>query len=93
MKVVLAVAGVLLLTTTVAVAQQGKTAKEKAPAGCVACEALCDWCMSLGLQAKSGADKCHSGCRSWGAMVGLKTVYVHKNRSLCGASTYAPRCN
>jgi len=94
MKVLVALAGaLLLLTTTASVAQQGKIPKEKAPAGCISCEALCNWCISLGLQSKDNASQCHGGCRAWGSMVGLSTVYVHKNRSLCGTNNYAPRCN
>lgn len=89
MRVILALTGSLLLTATTSVAQQGKA---KAPAGCIPCEALCNWCASLGRQEKD-TSKCHRGCRSWGAMVGLSTVYVKKNRSLCGTGNYAPRCN
>jgi hypothetical protein len=67
--------------------------KDKAPAGCIRCEELCTWCVSLGRQPKAELGKCHQGCRSWGSMVGQSTVYVHKNRSLCGTGSYAPRCN
>ena len=88
MKVVLAVVAALLLSITASVAQQAKM-----PKGCIPCEALCDWCISLGKQDAVGRSKCHEGCRSWGLMVGLGTVYVHKNRSLCGKGNYAPRCN
>ena len=89
MKPVVTLGGALLFTTTASIAQQGKG---KAPAGCIPCEALCNWCASLGLQEKN-TSKCHQGCRSWGSMVGLSTVYVKKNRSLCGTGNYAPRCN
>jgi hypothetical protein len=91
MKIVLVIAA-LLLATTASFAQQGKTPKDKAPAGCIPCEALCRLCASKGLQKKDTAD-CEAGCRSWGAMVGLKQVYVHRNLSLCGKGNYAPRCN
>jgi hypothetical protein len=90
-KITIALIGLFLLTT-VSAAQPAKSAKDKAPAGCIPCEALCTWCASLGLQPKD-TSKCHQGCRSWGSMVGLKTVYVQKNRSLCGGNSYAPRCN
>jgi hypothetical protein len=80
--------GVLLLTTTPSIAQQAKMPKD-----CIPCEALCDWCISLGKQDANGRAQCHQGCRSWGSMVGLSTVYVHKNRSLCGKGNYSPRCN
>ncbi len=90
MRNVLAIASLLLLTTTAA-AQQPPS-KGKAPAGCIPCEELCNWCASLGLQDKD-TKQCRQGCRSWGGMVGLTTVYVHKNRSLCGKGNYAPRCN
>jgi hypothetical protein len=93
MRSFLTLAGALALATSVATAQQGTTAKEKAPAGCIPCEKMCDWCVSLGKQPKAEVQKCHASCRSWGAMVGLSTVYVQKQRHLCGTKSYAPRCN
>lgn len=89
MRSMLALASLLLLAPATGTAQQ---AKGKAPSGCIPCEELCNWCASLGLQDKD-TGKCRAGCRSWGGMVGLGTVYVHKKRSLCGTGNYAPRCN
>jgi hypothetical protein len=88
MRIVFALVAVALFASDASVAQQAKV-----PKGCITCEAMCDWCTSLGRQAKEGRSKCHQGCRSWGAMVGLSTVYVHKHRHLCGTGSYAPRCN
>lgn len=96
MKVLLVIASVLFATTTASVAQQGKTTKEKAPAGCITCKEMCNWCVSQGLQPKADAlpgSSCHAGCAAWRNMVGLPAVYVHRNKSLCGKGNYAPRCN
>ena len=87
MKVLMVTTGLLLLTATNSIAQQGK-----APKGCIPCETLCNLCASWGIHQKD-TSKCHQGCRRWGAMVGLSTVYVQKNKSLCRASNFAPRCN
>ena len=91
MRIAVAVVASILLASTASFAQQPK-AKEKAPTGCITCEALCRLCASRGLQDKD-TSKCEAGCRSWGSMVGLKQVYVHRNLSLCGKGNYAPRCN
>jgi hypothetical protein len=92
MRAAVAVVGSMLLASTASFAQQGKASIEKAPTGCIPCEALCRLCASRGLQDKD-TRKCEAGCRSWGAMVGLKQVYVRGNVSLCGTGNYAPRCN
>jgi hypothetical protein len=88
MRILVLLVVMLLPAPAASVAQQAKV-----PKGCIPCEALCDWCISLGKQDATGRAKCHQGCRSWGSMVGLGTVYVHKNQSLCGKGNYAPRCN
>jgi hypothetical protein len=85
MKLLIMIATVLALTATASVAQQ-------APKGCIACEAMCKMCASLGIHPKD-TSKCSEGCRRWGTMVGLKTVYVKNSKSLCRASNFAPRCN
>lgn len=90
MKRVAAIASFVFLTSSALIAQQA--APKKAPPGCITCEQMCNWCISTGKQ-KGDAAACHSGCRKWGGMVGLSTVYVKKNSSLCGTGNYAPRCN
>lgn len=91
MKTVLVVSAAVLATTAL-FAQSANAQQGKAPTGCITCEALCRLCASRGLQDKD-TSKCEAGCRSWGSMVGLKQVYVHRNLSLCGKGNYAPRCN
>ncbi len=86
----LVVFAAFVLLATAGIAQQ---AKGKAPAGCITCEQMCEWCASTGKQDKKSTAQCREGCRRWGGMVGVSPVYVHKKQSLCGTGNYAPRCN
>ena len=90
MRVLLALIATLFVATG-AVAQQGK-----APKGCITCEAMCNWCASLVGRPKADGERdvrCRNSCKSWGAAVGLKTVYVEKKKHLCSSGSFAPRCN